>query len=647
MSIFNRLCSLNLLLILLFILASIGILLAVLPKGQLAQQLTSQQIAAAAIQQRGGTVIWDLARKDGLPPDVITVILNDTVVDTKLKQSLGQFTGIEQLTLDGAQLQPQDWAILGGMPRLRSLSVSQSNITDVGASQLPSGLTRLSINATAITDMTMPTLAAMNGLYDLKISDTKVTADGLRLLETSESIQTLWVSDSCITAESVESLKRMQLQSLDVAVSEDLGRRAYDLLSLWSGPDISGHHRDGYVLWTADTAWSHTLAGVVEAVVTETALDPQQAARLLDILAKQEPPEGSWGPIVREPPPSVSAVSFSTNTQDQGLVLTSVDAFVRELQKRPIGTTRTGVYSDWDYWAVRRFAREQFSVNDLPHLMTSIRATQFSPNDRLLWFGPFLLVHHGIDDPDVRAELDRLLTHEDSFVQVPAICAFGYGGAKAVYSPEEWNAREDADAFAVPRLMRVCEDSTEDPWARETASQVLAEIVLRRPQYATEVILVIISLFEEEDLSNLQRLSQVEIPQFTKVDEDIALAAVPTLRAILKKLDEQLEGDAAARIQHPNSVLSPLRRRSFVLAALSAIAHHDPTLAHEIALEYLDRIKDGRAAGPFDTLLSSKTPEANRKVVIALISNVDEGSELAFVAKKIRDQRTSLEPVGQ
>ena len=98
-----------------------------------------------------------------------------------------------------------------------------------------------------------------------------------------------------------------------------------------------------------------------------------------------------------------------------------------------------------------------------------------------------------------------------------------------------------------------------------------------------------------------------------------------------------------------------------MLEALSATAHHNPVLAHEIALEYLSRMDDGQPVGPFSTLLSPDTADANRMVVMALLnnSNVDKGkppnqpplydigpdspSSLASLAKKIRDWRATKE----
>ena len=655
MRILRRLYSSDLLLVAMLVLMVVAVMFTFLPRSPFGQQRSPQQATAEAMRQRGGTVVMGPSRKDGLPPDVISVILNKVDVDAESIQMIGQFAGIEQLTLNSAklQLERQGWAPLSKLSKLQSLSVSHSNLTDSDALQFPLGLTRLSLNGTVVTDTCIPRLNAMSGLAALNIADTNVTAEGVRLLVSSPSLQKLRVGDSCITAESVESLRLMQLQSIEVVVSEGLGQSAHELLSLLKGPEIIGHHRDGYVLWAANKAWPHTLAGVVDAVVSETRLDPQQAAQLLEVLANQEPPGGNWGPTVLEPPPSPGAVSWVNFTQDQGVELASVEAFVDELQKRPLRSKKTGVYSAWDYWAVRRFAREKFSAKDVPHLLATIRTGQFSSEDHLLDFGPFLLVHHGIDNPEVRGELDRLLEHEDISVRVHTICAFAYGGARKLYSRDEWAANKAADDFAVPRLVRICEDGHEDLWTRDTASQVLSEIAQRRPEYAAVVIPVLIDLLDEGGLQiGLKRegnQSRVDIPRLAEVDTHAALAVVPKLRAILKQLDAQLAGVPVVSPENSNSPQGLLhRRRHSVLDAMSAIAYHDPELAHEIALEYLNRMADGRPAGPLATLLSRDTPEANRIVVSTLLrdANAAEG-ELASVAKRIRDQRMDTEPVDE
>ncbi len=662
----NRLRSLYLFLIALFVLAVVAIPLAILSRSHSKRQaavsrqqaaISRQQAVVEAIRRRGGFVIFRPFSKSDFP-DVISIDLSSAMVDAELMQTLGQFTGIERLTLDGVKLHPEDYALLSKLPQLQSLSLTRSNITDASVSRLSLGLTSLSLKGTAVTDKSMARLAAMKGLVSLSITDTGITPDGLRLLEPLRSLKNLWVDDSCITAESLESLRFMQPQNVEVAVSEGMGQRTYELLSVCKGPKIRGHHRDGYVLWEADSAWSDTLAGVVEAVVSEIGLDSQQAARLLEALGNQ----GGWGATLRDPPFSAFTFSFDTNSPDRGIQIASVDEFIRGLVKCPPGSAKTGVN---DYWAVRRFAREKFTVSDVPQLLAAIRAAQYSTGPHLSGFVPFLLVHYGIDNPEVLAELDRLLAHKESFDRATTICAFGYGGASPFYSREEWAASKAADAFAVPRLLRICKDEDEFEEIRDDARTVLVEIAHRRPEYAAEVIPVLVDLLDEEGqwhFSTPRHISRVDISRLAEVDTDAAIAVVPRLREMLKELDEQLAGAPTASLEDFKSPKRVLHRRRFsVLEALSATAHHNPALAHEIALEYLSRMENGQPIGSFATLLSPDTPEANRMVVMALLNNAnvekgepptqtplsdigaDAPSQLVSIAKKIRDWRATKE----
>jgi hypothetical protein len=608
---------------------------------------STRQAAVEAVRQRGGTVVFGPSGKSGLAQDVISVDLSRAVVDAELMQTLGQFTGIVRLNLDGARLRSQDWALLGKLPRLQNLSLSRSNVTDAGLSQLSLRLESLSLNGTSITDKSMSTLAAMNGLVNLDITDTGITSDGLQLLEPL-ALKTLHLDDACIAVESVRSLQRMQPQNIKVAVSEGMGRRAHELLSVCKRPNIKGHHRDGYVLWAADLAWNQTLAGVVEAVVSEIGLDPQQATQLLTALANSA--QQYWGTSMPGPLPPVKSFSHSTALADRGMEIESTNEFIGELQKDSI-----------DIYAVRRFAREKFTAGDVPKLLAAIRAAQESEHEKhhyLFCYGTFLLVQHGIDDPDVGAQLDRMLASHYHFVSCSTRCAFGYGGAMPFYSREEWSASETADAWIVPRLLRTCRDKGRSDADRDGARLVLTEIALRRPEYAAEVLPVFVDLLDEEGpwqerlVGDPYQISRVAISRLANFDANAAIAVVPKLREMLKRLDEQFAGAPAASFEDRDALRNVLgRRRSTVLEALSATAHQNPELAHQIALEYLSRMERGQPAGPFAPLLSPATPDANRMVVIALLNkeNTANGQfpsqppygDLVDLANRIRDWRTT------
>jgi hypothetical protein len=631
-------------LIALVLLAVVALAFTILSRNYFRQRAAwaRHEAAVEAVRQQGGLVVLGPETTSGLPPEVVRVDGSRARVDAGLMRTLGQFTGLERLELDGAQLQPQDWALLGKLPRLQRLSLDRSNITDASISGLPRSLARLSLQGTAVTDKGLPWVAAMHSLVSLDITETKVTSDGLRLLEPLTSLETLRIDESCLTAASVESLQRMQPKRVEVEVLDGWGRTTYELLTGCRGPLIKGLDRNQYVLWTADSPWNHTLAGVVEAVAARLELDPPQTARLLEILG-EEPPEEGWGPIMALP--SYKGSSVVPVPPDRGTDLATVEAFLRELNRPTIGSATKGVISDRDRGAVRRYVREKFSARDVPALLAALRAAPYSRDNDLFRFGPFLLAQQGIDEPEVRAELDRLLTHQEGSVRYCAITAFGFFGARDFYTRDEWTPNAAADAFAVPRLVRLCQDNSESEGLREDASRVLAEIAGRRPEHAAEVLTVLVDLLNQEGpwhLTSTRPLTQVDIPRLAKLDPQAALAQVPRLRALLKKLDNELAGAPATSLQDPRSPAGLMhRRRISVLGALAAIAHHDPALAYEIAQEYLRRLAEGQPVGPLTALVSPDAPAANRLVVLALLDNPDLAKgELAVIAKQVRDGST-------
>ncbi len=598
-----------------------------------------QRTAVEAIRERGGFIIFRSAANDELLPDVVSVDLSLATVDAELVQTLRQFKSIERVTLDGAKLRPDDFAPLNKLATLQNLSLARTNITDAGVSQLPLELTNLSLNGTAITDQSMSHIAAMQRLTHLDIANTQISPKGLLLLEPLRSLKTLRIDDSCITAESVNVLRTMQPENIEVETANDGGRKAFELLSGWDGSSIFGRSRDGHLMWEVGSPWANSLAGVVEAVVDEVGLNASQTSQLAEILGSRATIDG-WGPMVRHPLASPSPFAIYRR-QDQSKVISSTDEFVRELQKKSLEVDPT---------AVRQFAREKFTARDLPKLLDVMRATENSQQSCVYHYGPILLVLYGIDQPEVQAELDRLLVHEDGLIRLNTISAFANGGASHFYSREEWTANEAADVFAFPRLLRMCQEPNESVGVRDDVRKVLTEIAMRRPEYAAEVLSVLVDLLDkdgywhasDQDVAKSRQIARVDILRLAELAPDVAIAAVPKIREMLGELDKQVAAATAPAVSNADPNRQGVRLlRTSVLEALSATARHDPKLAHEIAMEYLRRLEQGQPAGPFDILLSAETPEATRKVILALLETEDAPEQLASLAKAIRDWRVA------
>ncbi len=639
MNLLNLVRSWALLLSALLVIAGLVIAITMLSDNHLQPpaMTAKQQATMDVIEDHDGVVMFDPAS----PLSITSVDLSNTVIDAELLQALSRCTGVERLKFDGGSLQPSDCGLLASLPQLRSLSLDRTNVTDAHIARLPQGLSNLSLNGTSITDKSMPYLAAMDGLTSLDIAGTDITAGGLQKLEPLTSLQRLWIDETCISIESAQSLQRMQPQSLDVMISEGDGKRTHAILYSATIPHATGNLRGGYRLWESDQAWSNTLAGVVDAVVAEAGLDSEHAARLLEALTYAKDLKQAKA----EPPISATTFSFVAFSKEGGSEIASIEEFIERLQKERLGIQTR---------ALIRYGKENFTANDIPKLLTAMRSTPSWRDNGLFFFGPFLLIQHGMGIADVNSELDRLLTHQEAFIRATTICAFGYGGASSFYSREQWMPSEAADAFAIQRVLPICKDESEYDQLRSDAWVVLAEIVQRRPQYAAEVVPVLIDALSEEVPSPYHPGDYLSL--IAEVAPDATIASVPRLRATLARLDQQ-------RLDASQSEPADIRSahdqaHKVVLAALSATASASPELSQEIAFEYLDRLRDGLPTGPFAPLLSPDNPSATTRVVVELLdspaatdaptvtgtiysADVAVG-ELESVAKKIRDWQTVL-----
>lgn len=609
----------------------------------------SPSAIADAIQNRGGVVASLSGESRGADLEVIGIDLSSASIDAELLQLVTQCPRIEWLKLEGATLTAQDWALLGRLPNLRSLNLSRSNVTDADLAQVPRTLNSLSLNATAVTDACAPSVARMTGLASLDVCGTKMTDQCLEVLEPLKSLKLLRIDQSCVSAKSTPYLQRMRPECLEVAISDDVGFATFQLLSACEGIDIRGLHPRGYLLWKAQLPWSHSLAGVVEAVVKHAGLDAQQASQLLDLLGTwtMEP----WEPAMPVPLEVTIWRTPRDSAHQPGFELASAEELIGELQKDR---------AEIDWLAVHQYVRDRFSDSDLPVVIRALDALKEFENRNVLILGPFLLVQYGHDNPEVRAEIGRLLAHRVHQVRYGAVCAFGYAGASPIYRQDEWKYDADIGEWAVRVLPTVCRDKNELEYIRDTARKILTEIALAQPELAPEVLPVLVELLDEqgrwlEIWNDPRHLATVDIPRVAEANPQAALSVVPRLREMWRQLDLKQANPAPNAPQGETSPYALGQREYSVLVALSAMARHDTAVACEIAAEYLRRMKAGQQAGPFETLLSPKTPETNREVVLELLQeaaavsddsaggpplapySTDPASRLAALAKKIRD----------
>jgi hypothetical protein len=620
-----------------------------LTKGQ-----SPEQAAAEIVEKCGGRVVSGRAEGFASSSHVIGVDLTGVTLDAPLMDTLHQFPGLTRLTLDRATLPPHVAKWLGALSQLESLSLAKSNVSDDDLTPLPSVLKSLSLSGTAVTDKCMSGLSTLRALTNLDLTDTAVSAKGLQSLQSLSTLKTLRVDEDCITAESVAALQGMQLSSVEVTTSAGLAHQTYDLLSLCKTLNSRGLRSDGLALWSTALPWDNTLAGVVEAVAAEVGLDPLQTDQLLECLS--DPPVENWATIPTPQEGWRTWFTEETFIPDEGVNLATADDLIRELQKRPLGTNRD---------AVRQYVRERFSADDVPKLLSAVRAFAWSDaakdpvarSSGLYRYGPFLLVRYGFENPQVLAELERQLTDEDSRMFQPTVYAFGYGGARPFYAYDEWVANEAADNWVVPRLLSICRNKHKAAWLRDNARTMLTEIALRRPEHVAEILSALVDLLREDgpwiaQANDPLEISRNDISRLAATNPNAAIALVPQIRQILHELDQQVAREPAVAITTDSPPNSLRIRQYSVLAALSAAAHYSPELACDIALEYVQRLEQGQPIGPFSTLLSPDTSEVNRTVVLALLKNPGSAdanirnqansgdiSPLAALAKAIRDWR--------
>ena len=540
------------------------------------------------------------------------------------------------------------------LPRLESLSLATSNVSDDDLSQLPSALKSLSLNGTPVTDKCMSVVSILRGLTNLDITGTGITADGLKSVRTISTLKTLRVDEDCIIAESVAVLQGMQLSSVEVDVLAALGRETYELLSSCKAFDSRGLRGDQFALWSTALPWDQTLAGVVEAVAAEVGLDSPQTNQLIQCLS--DPPVENWATIPTANEFWRTWFTEETYLPDEGVNLATTDDFIRELQKNPPGA---------DLYAVRRYVRERLSADDVPKLLSAVSAFAWSDAAKdpvarstgLFKYGPFLLVRHGFDNPQVLTELDRLLTDEEGRMFYPTLYAFGYGGAKPFYAFDEWTANEAADHWVLPRLLSICRNKNKAAWLRDNSRMMLTEIALRRPEHVAEVLSALTELLQEDGPWVAQANDPLEI---------CATTFLGWLRSIRSRLPPWRHRSGGSYMSLTSksrvsrtwlSTTIPCRtgcrfgstRCSQRCRPLPITA---PSWPAKSRLEYLSRREQGQPAGPFSTLLSPGTSEVNRTVVLALLKNPGSADEhasyqvysgdispLAALAKAIRDWR--------
>lgn len=570
------------------------------------------------VEQLGGSVLVAPTGTRDAPPPVLAVDLSRRQIDGELIKRLAAFTTIERLNLDGARLASDDYRAIGQLIALRSLSLAESNVTDTNVSWSGLPLVTLSLRNTALTDAGLARLADTKSLVNLDINGTAVTAAGLSALQKLSSLVSLDLDDSCITDDGVLALQAVKsLETIRIHVSEGFGRRTKELASRLAGPvTVLGINPSGLTIWNAADAWDETLAGVVEIVAREVDLDPQQVTQLMAAIGTirvgrlPRVTDQSRGPP--QPPRTGESIDSTAD-------------FLRRLQNpgRPS-------------YEVCVFARDRFTKDDIPQLLDAMQVVSNHNAAEYLWrHGAYLLVREGMENPAAVRELDKMLSHETSWVRSIAVYGFSRYGHPFL---EDWAPSERAVEFGLPRLIRLSNDP--ELSVRMAVSQVLGDLAHHHPNRAPDVVPVLVQMLEQGDIPYVGW----SIKRIIAVNPQAGRGEVPRLRRLF------------TNYPHENS--DPQ-----IVDVLCELVRNDSAQALEVAVEYLGKMRDTRLSEPsrlssnaIVRLVTPENSEAVRVIVHGLLeysasdnSQIAAGgrSLLAGVAMAIRDWQPAADPPQQ
>jgi HEAT repeat protein len=579
------------------------------------------------IEKLGGQV--ELAPKSR---DLVAVNLAGAAIDGELLQRLAEIPTIRRLDLTGAELQTDDYRALSRLASLQVLSLERTNISENDLPLANLQLTTLSLSGTAVGNTGLSRLSALPGLANLDVAQTVVTAEGLESLPSFPALNTVTLDDQCITAESLLHLQASKpIQLIRIHVTSGVGKPSWELLSTVNGLQADGWRYDQRI-WTSRSKWDETVAGVVEAVAIETQLSEAETQTLLRILASfpastwpSRPVEGSVSNPPESAAPSSQSAQRPATSSTQTPAIDSVEEFIEQLRQTPTPPLPP---------VVARYARDQFNQSDVPTLLDAFRSIgNHRESEPLLWLGAYLLVRHGLDNPEAVAELKSMLQDDDSLIRAAAIYAFGRFGAR-YWSDQDWRPGEQHAEIGVPLLLSLCAD--EDSSTCFAAAEVLGDLAYLHPKHATDVLPAFVKMINRGYGGYVKR----EILRIVAANEEAARAIAPALRRDFAAPDFEIPPDYLQPERFPPDQLHA-HRRNDLLNVLCVVARSDPALASDVAVECLDVMRKRRVSSPpLVSFLSRENSEVVRVVVRGLIEMADSDNEVA-----VANAREAIEPI--
>ncbi len=214
--------------------------------GWLVRSARVQRAAVAAIQRVNGYVEyeWDFTNPNRKPSprswwpkwlvdslgvdyffNIVAVDLDDRATDLELVH-VGNLTRLRSLQLSQSEVTDSGLAYLQGLTSLKRLTLKSTGVTDAGLAHLK-GLTSLEeirLQATGCSDAGLAHLSALPRLKILGLANTRVTAAGLARLKAASRLEQVIISGTRVTDDDLahlEGLKSLRLLGLGNAPVSD------------------------------------------------------------------------------------------------------------------------------------------------------------------------------------------------------------------------------------------------------------------------------------------------------------------------------------------------------------------------------------------------------------------------------------------
>jgi hypothetical protein len=170
----------------------------------------TQDDLVEAIRRMGGTAGYDMAVP--VPPRPIsTVDLHHSKVnDADLEQLRIMAPRLRSLTLSGTDITDAGMQSIGKMPMMQTLLLNETRVSDAGLQQVQrlTEMRQLSLYHTHVTDEGLVYLKGLSNLNELTLSGAHITDHGVMQLTGLRNLRHLTLSQTGVTKTGIQELKK-------------------------------------------------------------------------------------------------------------------------------------------------------------------------------------------------------------------------------------------------------------------------------------------------------------------------------------------------------------------------------------------------------------------------------------------------------